>query len=213
MQAGFDVGVWAIGVDSDQSFLGPFVSDQRPQELRSRLRRRVQPGQGLEDLDLVWILPLTMRDGAAGLGRISPRVPHDLVTQLRHLQRQIVTGKIRVFGTQGRAMAADPYRGRGCPRMRWPGPPQSAPDTHLGSAAAVVAGAALLAAASSPGALPRAFGAESTRGGGSPGGRTSRPSTRWSCAKGSGRPRGAPESRRPRRRAHPAREPRRTSSL
>ena len=50
-------------------------------------------------------------------------------------------------------MAADPYRGRGCPRTRWPVRP-SAPVTHLGSAAAVVAGAALLAAASSPGASP-----------------------------------------------------------
>ena len=39
---------------------------------------------------------LTMRDGAAGLGRISPRVPRTLVTRLRQLERQIVTGKLRV---------------------------------------------------------------------------------------------------------------------
>ena len=51
-------------------------------------------------------------------------------------------------------MAADPYRGRGCPRTRWPARPRVRPITHLGSAAAVVAGAALLAAASSPGASP-----------------------------------------------------------
>ncbi len=51
-------------------------------------------------------------------------------------------------------MAADPYRGRGCPRTRWPVRPRVRPITHLGSAAAVVAGAALLAAASSPGASP-----------------------------------------------------------
>ena len=39
---------------------------------------------------------LTMRDGAAGLGRISPEVPRTLVSQLRHLERRIVTGKLRV---------------------------------------------------------------------------------------------------------------------
>ena len=73
----------------------PVRPDQRPQELRSRLRRRVQPGQGRR-LRPGRDTTLTVRDGAAGLGHISPRVPHDLVTQLRHLQRQIVTGKIRV---------------------------------------------------------------------------------------------------------------------
>ena len=95
MQAASDAGVWAIGVDSDQSFLGPHV-------LTSVLKRyeaafvdvfnRVKAGRLRPGRDTT----LTMRDGAAGLGRISPRVPHDLVTQLRHLQRQIVTGKIRV---------------------------------------------------------------------------------------------------------------------
>ncbi len=37
-----------------------------------------------------------MRDGAAGLGRISPRVPRALVTQLRRLERRVITGKLRV---------------------------------------------------------------------------------------------------------------------
>jgi hypothetical protein len=37
-----------------------------------------------------------MRDGAAGLGRISPRVPRPLITQLHRLERQIKTGKLRV---------------------------------------------------------------------------------------------------------------------
>ena len=95
MQAASDAGVWAIGVDSDQSFLGPHV-------LTSVLKRyeaafvdvfnRVKA----EDSDPAGDTTLTMRDGAAGLGRISPRVPHDLVTQLRRLERQIKSGTLRV---------------------------------------------------------------------------------------------------------------------
>ena len=95
MQAASDAGVWAIGVDSDQSFLGPHV-------LTSVLKRyeaafvdvfnRVKTGTLPTGRDTT----LTMRDGAAGLGRISPRVPHDLVTQLRRLERQIKSGTLRV---------------------------------------------------------------------------------------------------------------------
>ena len=95
MQAASDAGVWAIGVDSDQSFLGPFVLTSVLKSFEAGfvdVFNQVKAGSLRPGRDTT----LTMRDGAAGLGRISPRVPHDLVTQLRHLQRQIVTGKIRV---------------------------------------------------------------------------------------------------------------------
>jgi hypothetical protein len=39
-----------------------------------------------------------MRDGATGLGRVSPRVPAALVAQLRELERKIVAGIVRVPG-------------------------------------------------------------------------------------------------------------------
>ena len=95
MQAASDAGVWAIGVDSDQSFLGPHVltsvlsGTKRPSWTCSTGSRpgRLRPGRDTT---------LTMRDGAAGLGRISPRVPHDLVTQLRRLERHIKSGTLRV---------------------------------------------------------------------------------------------------------------------
>ena len=95
MQAASDSGVWAIGVDSDQSFLGPHV-------LTSVLKRyeagfedvfeRVKTGTLRTGRDTT----LTMRDGAAGLGRVSPEVPRPLVTELHRLERQIKTGRLRV---------------------------------------------------------------------------------------------------------------------
>jgi len=95
MRAAADAGVWAIGVDSDQSCLAPQV-------LTSVLKRyeaafvdvftRARRGTLRTGRDTT----LTMRDGAAGLGRISPRVPRPLITQLHRLERQIKTGKLRV---------------------------------------------------------------------------------------------------------------------
>ena len=95
MQAAADAGVWAIGVDSDQSFLGPHVLTSVLKSFEAGfvdVFEKVKAGELRTGRDTT----LTMRDGAAGLGRLSPRVPHDLVTQLRHLQRRIITGKLRV---------------------------------------------------------------------------------------------------------------------
>jgi basic membrane protein A len=95
MQAAGDAGIWAIGVDSDQSFLGPHVLTSVLKSFEAGfvdVFNRVKTGTLRTGRDTT----LTMRDGAAGLGRISPRVPHDLVTHLRRLQRQIITGKLRV---------------------------------------------------------------------------------------------------------------------
>jgi len=95
MRAAGDAGIWAVGVDSDQSFLGPHV-------LTSVLKRyeagfedvfnRVKTGKPRTGRDTT----LTIRDGAAGLGRISPRVPRPLVMQLHRLERQLTTGSLRV---------------------------------------------------------------------------------------------------------------------
>jgi basic membrane protein A len=100
MKAAAEAGIWAVGVDSDQSFLGPHV-------LTSVLKRyeaafvdvfnRVKTGK----LDTGGDTILTMRDGAAGLGTISPKVPHTLVTRLQRLEREIKSGKLRVTARNG----------------------------------------------------------------------------------------------------------------
>jgi basic membrane lipoprotein Med (substrate-binding protein (PBP1-ABC) superfamily) len=95
MQVAADSGVWAVGVDSDQSFLGAHV-------LTSVLKRfdsgfaavlsQVRAGRVVAGQDTVLGLP----DGAVGLGRISPRVPHSLVAGLDDVRRDILAGRIRV---------------------------------------------------------------------------------------------------------------------
>ncbi len=95
MQAAADAGIWAIGVDSDQSFLGPHVLTSVLKSFEAGfvdVFNRVKNGTLRTGRDVV----LTMRDGAAGLGTISPRAPRDLVTQVRLLERRLVTGALRV---------------------------------------------------------------------------------------------------------------------
>jgi basic membrane protein A len=96
IQAAADADIWAIGVDSDQSFLGPHVLTSVLKSFEAGfvdVFNRVKTGK----LHMGRDTTLTMRDGAAGLGRISPRVPRTLVTRVRQLERQIVTGKLRVL--------------------------------------------------------------------------------------------------------------------
>jgi basic membrane protein A len=95
MQAAADAGVWAIGVDTDQSFLGPHVLTSVLKSFEAGfvdVFTRVKSGRLRVGRDTI----LTIRDGAAGLGRVSPRVPPRLVSQLRRLEHRIVTGKLRV---------------------------------------------------------------------------------------------------------------------
>jgi basic membrane protein A len=97
LEAAKDAGVWAVGVDSDQSFLGSHILTSVLKHFEagfSAILREVQEGRVSPGRDTV----LTMRDGAVGLGRISPEVPRALRKELEALRRRIVAGEIRVPG-------------------------------------------------------------------------------------------------------------------
>ena len=95
MQAAAEAHVWAVGVDADQSFLGPHVLTSVVKSFESgfvEVLRQVKAGRVRRGRDTV----LTMRDGAASLGKMSPRVPRALVLQVEQLRRRIVAGTLRV---------------------------------------------------------------------------------------------------------------------
>ncbi len=104
LRAAKDAGVWGVGVDSDQSFLGPHVLTsvlKRYEAGFATLLRQVEQRRIPRGRDTY----LAMNDGAVGLGRISPAVPRALLTQLEDLRRQIVVGRIRVPGAAPRKSA------------------------------------------------------------------------------------------------------------
>lgn len=90
-------GVWAIGVDTDQSSLGPHVLTSAVKHFDAGflgLLRPLKEGTFRTGRDTV----LTLREDAVGLGKISPKVPAALRAQLRGLERRIASGDVRVPG-------------------------------------------------------------------------------------------------------------------
>jgi basic membrane protein A len=95
LAAAKQAGVWGIGVDSDQSFLGPHiltsvvkVYDAGFVALLTQVRRGKIRAHGTTVLGL--------RDGGARLGRISPRVPASLRAEIARIRRRIIDGDLRV---------------------------------------------------------------------------------------------------------------------
>jgi basic membrane protein A len=98
LEAAKQRGVWGIGVDVDQSALGPFVLTsalgQYDKALSDSIRATVV-GRFKTGGDVVYDL----KNGGVGLGRISPLVPRTLVRQVDRIRGEIVAGRIRVPST------------------------------------------------------------------------------------------------------------------
>jgi basic membrane protein A len=96
LEAAGKAGVWGIGVDTDQSSLGPHILTsvvKRYDAGFGRLLAQVESGRWRTGTTT---LVLTLPNGGAELGRISPRVPKALRRELERVRRRIVDGEIRV---------------------------------------------------------------------------------------------------------------------
>ena len=88
-------GVWGIGVDVDQSFLGPHILTsvlkrfdvQMYDTVEAFVRGKLRTGG-----NAVWDL----HSGALGLGTISRKVPRRFLRDLDKVRRAIAAGTIRV---------------------------------------------------------------------------------------------------------------------
>lgn len=97
LEAAKDAGVWGIGVDVDQSFLGRHVLTsvvKRYEVVFASFLRSVGAGRAGPGRNAVFGLA----QRAAELGRISPKVPRPLLAELETVRRRIVAGEIRVPG-------------------------------------------------------------------------------------------------------------------
>ena len=95
LQAAKAKGVWGIGVDVDQSYLGRHILTSAVIRLDrgvfatiGRLvRGNLTTGKNIE---------FDLRNGNVGLGKISPKVPHLFLRRLANVRRAIIAGRIRV---------------------------------------------------------------------------------------------------------------------
>jgi basic membrane protein A len=91
-------GVWGIGVDVDQSFLGPHILTsvlkrydlQAYETVKAFVHGKLKTGG-----NKVW----SLRNGGVSLAKISPKVPRSFVVQVEGIRKQIVAGRIKVPST------------------------------------------------------------------------------------------------------------------
>jgi basic membrane protein A len=93
LQAAKEKGVFGVGVDADQSSLGPHI-------LTSVLKRMdVAVYETIRSLTIGTFRPgrsavFDLGNGGVGLGKVSPRVPRSFLAQVKRIRRQIVAGKL-----------------------------------------------------------------------------------------------------------------------
>jgi len=101
LRAAKRAGIWGIGVDTDQSFLGPHILTSVVKGwdvMMLTLLRQVRDGR----IRARGQIELGLADGGATLGRLSPKVPASLRRELADMRRRIVAGEIRVPGVPPR---------------------------------------------------------------------------------------------------------------
>jgi basic membrane protein A and related proteins len=95
LQAAKDEGVWGVGVDIDQSYLGPHILTSAVLRLDNGVfttTRTLVQGTFTTGRNSVF----NLRNGGVGLGRISPQVPRSFLRRVETVRKAIVAGRIRV---------------------------------------------------------------------------------------------------------------------
>ena len=97
LDAAKEKGVWGIGVDADQSFLGPHILTSAVKRVDTAVFdaiKLVTDGK-FKGGNIVFGL----KDNGVGIGKISPKVPKSEVAKVMQVRADIVAGKIKNIPT------------------------------------------------------------------------------------------------------------------
>jgi basic membrane protein A len=98
LEAAKQKGVWGIGVDADQSFLGPHILTSAVKRVDAAVFlavKSVKNGKFKGGSNAVFGL----KDNGVALGKISPKVPASEVTKVQKIRADIIAGKIKNIPT------------------------------------------------------------------------------------------------------------------
>ena len=98
LSAAKEKGVWGIGVDADQSYLGPSILTSGIKKVDVAVytaMKQTQDGTFKGGRDLVFDL----KNGGVGVGKISSKVPAGLVAQMKAQEAKIRSGAITIPAT------------------------------------------------------------------------------------------------------------------
>jgi basic membrane protein A and related proteins len=95
LDAAKEKGVWGIGADADQSYLGPYILTSALKKVDVSVftaAKQTQDGTFKGGRSVVF----DVKNGGIGIGKISPEVPKALVDKVMKVRDQIASGKIDV---------------------------------------------------------------------------------------------------------------------
>jgi basic membrane protein A len=98
LDAAKEKGVWGIGVDADQSYLGPQVLTSAMKRVDTSVYATIQQviaGKFAGGKNMTF----SLKNNGVGLGKISKKVPAADVKLLKSIAKQIATGKIKHIPT------------------------------------------------------------------------------------------------------------------
>ena len=99
LDAAKEKGVWGIGVDADQSFLGPHILTSAVKRVDTAVFlaiKSVVDGKFKGGTNMVFGL----KENGVGIGKISPKVPQADVAKVNQIRADIISGKIKNIPTQ-----------------------------------------------------------------------------------------------------------------
>jgi basic membrane protein A len=86
-------GVWGIGVDVDQSYLGPHILTSAVKRVDTGVYLAIKDAQA-GTFKGGSNLTFDLKNGGVAVGKISPKVPKAFINQINGLKAQIIAGKI-----------------------------------------------------------------------------------------------------------------------
>jgi basic membrane protein A len=94
LDAAKQAGIWGVGVDVDQAYLGKHILTSAVKRVDTGIYLAIkgaENGQFKGGSNLTF----TLKNGGVGLGKVSPSVPASVLKQVATLRAQIVAGKIK----------------------------------------------------------------------------------------------------------------------
>jgi basic membrane protein A len=100
LDAAKEKGVWGIGVDADQSFLGPHILTSAVKRVDTAVFDAIK--LVVDGKFKGGNITFGLKDNGVGIGKISPKVPKSEVAKVMQVRADIIAGKIKNIPTQVR---------------------------------------------------------------------------------------------------------------
>jgi basic membrane protein A len=98
LDAAKEKGVWGIGVDADQSFLGPHILTSAVKRVDTAVFLAIK--SVVDGKFKAGNMVFGLEQNGVGIGKISPKVPQSEVAKVNQIRAEIISGKIKNIPTE-----------------------------------------------------------------------------------------------------------------